>query len=212
MGLAGTAIAVTLRWSMARVDEVGRLRAFPMVTVLAPATASAILAVPVIRQHAVQNLLSEASSRLVGHEVEVHCQSFGETWLSAGTDRGQVWFTAQGEPEPRTTIAYQTCRDLRGWVASDRDASDLDRVIAVHVVTHEAMHMAGIRHEAAAECAAVQRDEWTAALLGASPEDAEAMSRRYLLEVYPQLPDSYRSDQCASGGDLDEHLETSPWS
>ena len=66
-------------------------------------------------------------------------------------------------------------------------------MIAVHVLTHESMHMAGLTAEAEAECAAVQRDAQTARLLGANAQQAEFLSRAYWHGVYPDMPDDYRT-------------------
>jgi hypothetical protein len=81
----------------------------------------------------------------------------------------------------------------------------------VHVLTHEAMHMRGITDEAQTECAALQRDHQTAVLLGANADEARVLARRYLLTIYPQMPDAYRSGECRPGGAMDERLENSPW-
>jgi hypothetical protein len=83
--------------------------------------------------------------------------------------------------------------------------------VAVHVLTHEAMHLAGLVGEAAAECAAVQRDAHTARLLGAAPADAAALAAAYWHGVYPQMPDSYRSGDCRPGGAMDERRPDAPW-
>jgi hypothetical protein len=84
-------------------------------------------------------------------------------------------------------------------------------VVAVHVLTHEAMHLAGVVDEAAAECAAVQRDAHTARLLGAAPADAAALATSYWQRVYPHMPDGYRSGDCRPGGAMDEGRDDAPW-
>jgi hypothetical protein len=64
----------------------------------------------------------------------------------------------------------------------------VDPVVAVHVLTYEAMHLSGRLNEAAAE------------LAGA-----------YWRNVYPLMPDAYRSTDCRPGGTLDERLPDAPW-
>ena len=71
------------------------------------------------------------------------------------------------------------------------------------------MHLAGRLGESGAECAAVQRDAHSARLLGAGPADGLAVT--YWREVYPLMPDSYRSEQCRTGGSMDEGLADAPW-
>lgn len=84
-------------------------------------------------------------------------------------------------------------------------------VVLLAVLAHEAMHMAGLVQEHAAECAAVQRDARAARLLGASPDDARALAVAYWRTAYPAMPDGYRSTACRPGGTLDEHLPDAPW-
>jgi hypothetical protein len=80
----------------------------------------------------------------------------------------------------------------------------------VHVVTHEAMHMAGHLDESAAECAAVQRDARTARLLGAPGGEARTLAAAHWRTVYPAMPGGYRSSACRPAGALDEHLPDAP--
>jgi hypothetical protein len=83
--------------------------------------------------------------------------------------------------------------------------------LGTHVLSHEAMHLRGEFNEAKTECAALQRDAWTARMLGASPAEALGLARRYWQEVYPHLPDDYRDAGCTAGGKLDERLSEAPW-
>jgi len=69
----------------------------------------------------------------------------------------------------------------------------------------------GQTSEALAECEAVQRDETTAELLGATTTQARALAVRYWQGVYPQMPEDYSSGDCRPGGSLDEQLTSAPW-
>ena len=82
----------------------------------------------------------------------------------------------------------------------------------MHILSHEARHMAGTTVEARAECEAMQRDAWTARLLGATPEQGHRLARAYWRDVYPSLNATYSSPSCVPGGELDERLELAPWS
>ena len=73
------------------------------------------------------------------------------------------------------------------------------------------MHLSGRLGEAAAECAAVQRDAQTARLLGAGDAAAAALAAAYWRNVYPLMPDGYRSPDCRAGGPMDERLADAPW-
>ena len=59
--------------------------------------------------------------------------------------------------------------------------------------------------------AAVQRDAQTARLLGARPADAAALAAAYWANIYPLMPDRYRSGERRQGGAMDERLADAPW-
>lgn len=153
--------------------------------------------------------LEDVSAMLAGRSVEVTCQRASETFLDASAKHGFVPFDPDGATN-QVWLSWDTCRDLRGYRGDPADPT-LDQVIAVHVLTHEAMHVAGHLNEAEAECKAVQRNARTAIALGAEPADAHALAVRYWQEVYPMLHSEYRTSECAAGGDQDDDLSTSPW-
>jgi len=114
-------------------------------------------------------------------------------------------------PEHATLIKREQCGELRSYMHKHGRHPSLDEVIAVHVLTHESMHMRGETREAVAECEAVQRDYQTAQLLGASPAVARQLAVTYWRDVYPDMPSDYVTADCRAGGSRDEHLPTSPW-
>jgi hypothetical protein len=157
------------------------------------ALAVAAAAPGVLRTHQ-ERRLGRAASELAGARVAVRCQSLGGAFVDGGPELGYVRWRADGHPEP--------------W-ALHRPSRD--QVLAVHVLPHEAMHLSGRLDEAVAECAAVQRDARTARLLGAADADAAGLAVAYWHDLYPLMPDGYRSPDCRPGGDLDEHLADAPW-
>jgi hypothetical protein len=156
--------------------------------------------------------LAAAASALAGVQVGVRCQSFGGAFVDPGPELGFVRWRADGTPEPWTLIKRDQCRDLAAYLRSDKHRPSRAKVVAVHVLTHEAMHLSGRTDEAVAECAAVQRDAQTARLLGASAADAAGLAVAYWRHLYPLMPDGYRSTECGPGGALDERLPDAPWS
>jgi hypothetical protein len=48
-----------------------------------------------------------------------------------------------GPPEPWTLIKRDQCRHLAAYARSDKRSPSRDQVVAVHVLTHEAMHLSG---------------------------------------------------------------------
>jgi hypothetical protein len=206
LGAAG----LTGHWLMHQRDSLGRPRSFPVWSVALLVLLAVVAAVPGVRRRGQERTLSSVASVLVGHRVSVHCQSFGKALSDVGSELGYVRFTPSG-PEPSTLIKRDPCAQLRRYASGRRSHPSFDEVVAVHVLTHESMHMKGLLNEAKAECAAIQRDEQTAELLGATAGQARELARDYWLEVYPRMPDEYRDNECAPGGHDDEQLSTAPW-
>lgn len=208
--LAGAAV-VAIGWGLRRADELGRPRRFPWVTVALLLALGAGAAIPEVLRASQERRLGTAASVLAGARVAVRCQSFGGAFVDAGPELGYVRWRADGSPEPWTLIKRDQCRHLAAYARSDRRRPTRDQVVAVHVLTHEAMHLSGRLAEAVAECAAVQRDAQTARLLGARPADAAELAAAYWRNIYPLMPDSYRSGECRPGGAMDERLPDAPW-
>ena len=116
-------------------------------------------------------------------------------------------------PEKSSKLRFETCQGLRAFLSDVPSVAldDREKVIAVHILTHEAMHMAGERNEAVAECKAIQRNVAMATHLGANAESAEALALMYAQRIYPLVSAAYRSEECRQGGQLDENLPGSPW-
>ncbi|HEV3463330.1 MAG TPA: hypothetical protein VG846_05035 [Actinomycetota bacterium] len=208
--LAGAAVTAT-GWGLRRTDGLGRPRRFPWVTVTLLLAMGMGAAVPGMVRASQERRLGGAASVLAGARVAVRCQSFGGAFVDAGPELGYVRWRADGSPEPWTLIKRDQCRHLAAYARSDKRRPTRDQVVAVHVLTHEAMHLSGRLDEAAAECAAVQRDAHTARLLGARPGDAAELAATYWRNIYPLMPDGYRSGDCRPGGPLDEGLADAPW-
>ena len=200
-----------VRWWLRRTDSLGRHIAFPLVTVGLCAVLAGSCMVGDIVHRRTEHRLAAAASALAGTQVSVHCQTFAEAWMDVGPELGYVAFGPGGIPEHHTLLKWDTCRRLATYLRSDRSRPSLDEIIAVHVLTHESMHMAGTRDEATAECQAIQRDARTAELLGADPQQSRQLATRYWLAVYPRMSDDYRTSNCAPGAELDQHLPDAPW-
>jgi hypothetical protein len=205
------AFGVMLNWATHRRDALGRERDLPVLSVSLLVLTAVVAAIPGAQRKMQEHQLGRVASELAGRHVSVHCQDGAEAFVDAGSELGWVRFSADGVPEPRTLIKRAQCLQLKSYLKHRADPS-WDEMVAVHVLTHEAMHMRGERSEAVAECEAVQRDAVTAARLGASPAQAHALAVRYWQQVYPRMPDDYVTNECVPGGPLDEHLASSPWS
>ena len=212
VGLLGAAVLLAGRWLLHQRDGLGRRIRFPVVSVVTLALVGAGLLVPVVRHHRLEQRLAVAASELVGAPVRVHCQTAGQEFVDAGAELGWVAYGPDGVPEHATLIKRAQCGDLSAYLGSDKAAPTLDQVIAVHILSHEARHMAGETSDEVAECGAVQRDAQTAELLGADPDQALRLAQTYWRAVYPRLSDDYLSPECRPGGPLDEGLPGAPWS
>jgi hypothetical protein len=156
-----------------------------------------------------------AASRAVAPDGPgVHCQRLGETFTYAGAELGHVMFDDRGRPDGPAMVSYESCQHLTAFLHADdaaKRAAPLAQLIAVHVLTHEAVHMTGVLDESDTECQAMQRDVDVAAALGASPATARAHASRYAAQVYPRMPSEYRATQCHEGGSLDETPDDGVW-
>jgi hypothetical protein len=210
--LFGAALVVLLvRWSLRRVDSLGRATGFPWVSAVLLLAVAGGTAVPPTLRTIEQHRLGTVASALAGRPVAVHCQTLGGASFDAGAELGYVRWTDDG-PADWTLIKRDQCRDLTAYLRSGGRDPSRARIVAVHVLSHEAMHLRGEFNEAKTECAALQRDAWTARMLGASPAGALDLARRYWREVYPHMPGDYRDGGCTAGGKLDERLSEAPWS
>jgi hypothetical protein len=210
IGFLVLAAGLSVRWVLTRVDALGRVAPFPKISVGLCVAVAVGCGVPLLLHARLEDRLQDAASEVAGGDVAVHCQTAGETWTDAGAELGYVRWGPGGVPERRTLLKYEPCADLRSWLSSDKEHPRMDQVVAVHVLTHETMHMIGLTDEAQAECAAMQRDAAMAEELGATPEQGQALAHRYWLEVYPRMPDGYTGG-CGPGGQWDEHLAVAPW-
>ncbi len=205
------AASLTARWWGSRVDALGRASSFPLFSVVAFVLLGVTALSPWFLRARLEHRLAGAASTVVGSSVNVHCQTAGETFTDAGADLGYVAFGSDGVPETKTTIKWEQCRALASFTRSGGIRPSRDEMIAVHVLTHESMHISGIGSEVASECRAMQRDARMARLLGAGRSDARYLASWYWRTVYPHMTPAYRSDDCGPGQALDEGLPDPPW-
>ena len=163
------AFALAFRWAMHRTDSLGRENRFPAVALALLLIPALVVGWPGVARRLEQRQLASAASALIGTKVSVHCQTAGEAFVDAGWELGFVKYGVDGVPEHKTLIKQGPCHDLRAYLHSSKAHPSADQILAVHILTHESMHMSGITSEARAECAAVQRDTRMAELLGADP-------------------------------------------
>lgn len=159
---------------------------------------------------------ARVASEIAQRDVRVRCQGLLGELLDIGVNAGTVQFDADGNPADETHLTRSVCRGLRRFVDDPR-SHDLDcvraaaecprqafeTVQAVHTLAHEAVHLAGVRNEAEAECYGLQTIDLVAVRLGADARTARALAEYTLARLYPSLPPHYRTDECRDGGPLD---------
>ncbi|MEA2447328.1 MAG: hypothetical protein QOK47_965, partial [Actinomycetota bacterium] len=147
-----------LHWLSHRTDSLGRSRSFPWLGFGFLLLAGVAALTPWFLRARLEARLSSAASEFIGTSVVVYCQSFGEAFVDTGAELGYVAFGPDGVPEHETLIKRQQCNDLADYVRSPVDSPTREETVAVHTLTHEAMHMSGMTSETETECVAVQRD------------------------------------------------------
>jgi hypothetical protein len=210
MALLGLALALCGRWWLRRTDALGRTRSFPWFSTASAFLLGCLLLWLWLAHKRLEDRLALAASEIAGVDATIDCQGFGEAFVDATAELGRVDFGPDG-PRRFALIKRSQCAALSDYLKSDKRDPTTAQVIAVHVLTHEAVHMSGVTNEAVTECLAVQYDANAAQLLGASPAHARSLSRRYWTTIYPRMPPEYRSDECRPSGSLDAHVDGAPW-
>lgn len=153
--------------------------------------------------------LADAAGEVIGYDgVSVACLSH---WTGILHYRA-AGFVYRGSLE--INMQPDTCSELRDYLsdpeAANQDAAlDKGKIYALHVLTHEAMHVAGIYDEPTADCAAFQRNHLTAQALGVAPNIATQSAIAVHRLRSPRHP--YYSPQCEPGGAMDENLPNAVW-
>ncbi len=210
LALLGFAAALCWRWWLRRTDALGRTRPFPWFSTISALLLGCLLLWMWFAHRRLEDRLGVAASEIAGVEATIDCQGFGEAFVDATAELGRVDFGPDGL-QRSALIKRSQCAALSDYLKSDKRHPTTAQVIAVHVLTHESVHMSGVTNEAVTECLSMQHDARAAELLGAPPEYARSLSKRYWTSLYPRMPSEYRSNECGPNGRLDAHIATAPW-
>ena len=158
-----------------------------------------------------ENELSEAVQVISGRpDATVNCQGFLRGFR-LDNNLGEVQRSRDGTMSTQADLRDSVCDNISSYLDSDKSNPSLDQVIAVHVLTHEAMHVAGDANERTTECNAMQADKEMAMQLGATAEQAQALATRYAAEVYPRMPNGYKAPECREDGAWDHTPDDGVW-
>ena len=187
---AGLAVAAScLVWWLAKRYLMGAGWTIWPVLVIVPAL---LFSANEARWHSFESQLADAAQPvLAGRHAGFGCERLMRNFWSSQGHVGHVWFDAQGRPAHDAFLSSDTCAKVKSWREHPGTAS-IEEIVAVHTVAHEAAHLAGQRNEADAECTALVHGGEVMQRLGATPEQAQRDAVRYLVEVYPRLPNDYR--------------------
>jgi hypothetical protein len=174
---------------------------------------------------------SQVASEVAGRRVSVECHSEG-SWRTLAAKLGvasaQSWavtpfhWDAALDGAAPDDIAHFSPRACRFGDAFSRAPAELGtrtcsvavgargecpqwsaKLTAVHVLSHESVHLRGVYSEGVADCLAVQLDAYVAMGLGAGERFARSLAREFWHDYYLPRSDAYRSSACHEGGRLD---------
>jgi hypothetical protein len=137
-----------------------------------------------------------------------HAAPVGVTRLSPRTCR-----LVEAFRKAPTEVGSRLC--VHGSPASRQQVGECDgwgsKLLAVHVLTHESIHLAGVVDEAVTDCLAVQLDALVAGRLGASNAFSRSFAGEYWRHYYPTQERRYRSSECRDGRSLDLFPDLRGW-
>jgi hypothetical protein len=176
------------------------------------------------RQTPTETRLERVASEIAGHHVDVFCPSIWKRLVDVSSFKGEAFVDANGVGT-HATLAHEVCKtfeDLpdRGFpdltcLAGGEAACDgwsRDVTLAIHVLTHESWHLAGVSDEAVTECYAVQSDSQVAQEFGATELAGNALARYHLKRGPSAALPQYRiSSDCSATSRLDLHPATAAW-
>ncbi len=159
-----------------------------------------------VAHHQRQQLATEALGVLSEVDgAKVNCERLSEEVFNLSPYQGYVYFDGSNVAHLRRNVCHGLWDYAHGGQANPTE----EQILAVHLVGHEAMHINGVQSESVAECAAVQLSHLTAEALGATPEQARMLQRRYFAEYYQRQRSNYISGECREGGSLDMYPDRS---
>ena len=193
-------IALAIRGVLSEPLEGSRFDSFFFITLI---LAGAFAYLP-IKQELFEAKMGKAVEKLlVKRDVEVYCQSFWDTFYNR---LGVAGFVYRGSS--KIIMEPRSCEGLKGYLDNPKNPNQRE-LFSLHVLTHEAMHVAGEYNEKKADCMAFQRNHKMAKLLGVS--EAASIQSAISLHRWRSPRHPYFSSDCEPGGALDENLPGAVW-
>jgi hypothetical protein len=174
---------------------------FPIISVSLCAVLLAFLGWQEMRWQFVQTEGSRAvRSVSLNKEGTLRCQRFSEAFFDINTSRAGMVSSARPN---EAVVNYEQCLDLMDWMSGDKKSATPKQVQALHVLTHEAVHVSKEYNEAVTECTAMNRDYLTVQALGGSKELMSTMPQQYYKEFFPRMSSEYTLPGCLISPEFD---------
>jgi len=116
--------------------------------------------------------LGAIASQIAQRPVAVECQGIISHAIDVTNSEGRVEYTESGAPADKTELKRDVCKRLGGFretrgagryacLVSELECTEniLKTVKAIHTLSHEAWHLAGVKDERIAECYAMQTNQ-----------------------------------------------------
>lgn len=163
-----------------------------------------LFAILPMREVLFERKLGIATERFLGKEqVIVDCKPYFDFTLFSGV-KGYVFIGKDA-----IYLEARTCDDLHRYINDPKAAGRKER-FALHVLTHEAMHVAGTKDEIRTDCQAYQRNHHMSMILEVPRPIAITHARQIHRERSP-YHEGYYSPECEPGRELDEYLPDAVW-
>jgi hypothetical protein len=146
--------------------------------------------------------LSAVASELAGRQVTIRCEGLSGALIGPRGESGRTEFLGD-KPASVSYLLEGICQTLHAYARSRKDCllpceRPLDVAWSLNTLAHESYHLGGIRDEAKTECAALRAIGFVAHSLGASPQQARALSAYSFAQLPRRMPAEYTSPACRS--------------
>jgi len=146
--------------------------------------------------------LSAIAGELAGRAVTIRCEGLSGALTGPRGESGRTEFIGD-EPISVSYLQEGICQTLHAYARAPKNCllpceRPLEVAWSLNTLAHESYHLAGIRNEARTECAALHAIGFVARSLGASPEQARALSSYSFAELPRRLPPEYSSPTCGA--------------
>lgn len=141
-------------------------------------------------EYKLSSVVDEISGKKGG---KVHCQRLSEAFFD--TKVSAAGHVSSDKPNV-AVVNFQQCQHIFAWMENGKGEPTKDQTHAIHVLTHEAVHVSGQLNEAVTECTAINRDNITVRELGGSEEMGKRIASSYYTGIWPSMSKEYILSDC----------------